>query len=85
MTAGPLHDAARPRVPISDSVALHIANGFNLQQPEVLHDAQLVFGWGGGSSDDLLVWLEQRHSWTARTALLYLFSLHGALHSRFDF
>jgi hypothetical protein len=50
-----------------------------------MHDAQLVSGWGGGSSDDLLVWLEHRHGWTARTALLYLFSLHGALQSRFDF
>jgi hypothetical protein len=85
MTARPPHDSPEQNLPISDRVAQHIASGFSLPRADVMQEARLVSAWGAGSSDDLLVWLEQRHNWPARRALLYLFSLHGALKHRFEF
>jgi hypothetical protein len=81
MAAEPSHHGP----PISDRVARHIASGFRVPPADVVFEARLVSGWGGGSSDDLLVWLEHRHSWNARRAVLYLLSLHGALRNRFEF
>ena len=78
MAANPGHSGSQEDSPISDGAARQIASGFKLPLPEVLLDALQVSGWAG-QNDDLLVWLEHRHAWTARGALAYLLSLRTAL------
>ena len=78
MTADPGPGGSPTDSPISDSAARQIASGFTLPVADVVLDAQQVFAWTA-AADDLLVWLEHRHRWTARGAVGYLLSLRSAL------
>ncbi len=78
MAADPGHRDSRGDPPISDIAAGQIAATFKLPLADVILDAGQVSAWGH-SNDDLLVWLEHRHIWSARGALAYLISLRSAL------
>jgi hypothetical protein len=81
MTADPGQRGSPAGQPISNSAARQLASGFKVPVAEVVLDARQVAAWDG-AADDLLVWLEHRHRWTARAALGYLLSLRSALHHR---
>ncbi len=78
MAADPGHSDPREDPPISDIAAGQIAGMFKLPLADVILDARQVSAWGH-SNDDLLVWLEHRHVWSARGALAFLLSLRKAL------
>ena len=78
MAAHAGHSDSREDPPISDIAAGQIAGVFRLPMADVILDAREVSAWGH-SNDDLLVWLEHRHVWSARGALAYLLSLRKAL------
>ena len=78
MTADPGHSGSPTEPPISDGAARQIAGTFKVPPADVVLDARQVSAWTG-VADDLLVWLEHRHHWTARGALGYLLSLRTAL------
>jgi hypothetical protein len=78
MTADPGHGGPPTAPPISATAARQIAGTFKVLPAEVVQDARQVAAWTG-AADDLLVWLERRHHWTARGALGYLLSLRAAL------
>jgi hypothetical protein len=78
MTVDPGQSRSPEEPPISDNAARQIASAFKMPVADVLLDASQVSAWTG-VADDLLVWLEQRHRWSARGAVGYLLSLRRAL------
>ncbi len=58
-----------------------LTSGFDLSAADVISDVEQVLAWHG-SNDDLLVWLEQRHQWSAQTAARYLRNMRFALGHR---
>ena len=70
-----------PDAPIGEPSARLLARRFSLRQAEVMSDARTVAGWAE-PGDDLLVWLERRHGWSPRVALIYLQALRRALNRR---
>ena len=63
-----------------DAIQL-LASSFDLSTAAVTADAERVLAWRE-SNDDLLVWLEQRHQWPARTAARYLRNMRFVLGQR---
>lgn len=51
-----------------------LASEFGITPAEVTQDVHQISEWRG-SNDDLLVGLEQRHKWSAKTAANYLSSV----------
>jgi hypothetical protein len=72
--------------PDSEQELLHtaaarlLASSFDLSIEHVAVDARQVLNWQG-SNDDLLTWLEARHSFPAGLAARYLRNLYVALRS----
>jgi hypothetical protein len=69
--------------PLSGQVAQKLGQAFGVTAAEVLADADTVARWDG-QLDDLLVFLEHRHTWVAERALKYLVSLRTALAGEYD-
>jgi hypothetical protein len=56
------------------SVLRLLTSSFDLSEADVLADATRVTSWSG-QSDELLVDIEKRHRWPAKTAVRYLRNL----------
>ena len=56
---------------LSPSVLRLLMTSFDLSAEAVIADVEQVLVWRD-ANDDLLVWLEQRHEWSARTTARYL-------------
>jgi hypothetical protein len=78
--ANPNHDDQQVSPPLSISIARRIAHAFGFTVADVQMDAQQVVRWDD-PADELLVWMEQRYHWKARSAFVYLRSLRSALRS----
>ena len=66
------------QAPISDAALCTLAQDFSLSAPEVIADVLEIVN-STAPADELLVWLERRHAWTAKRAVCYMLSVREAL------